>query len=120
MQRTFLPSHGLLLDEDYDQRVRLGPQDADAPPDPVEDVDDADTVYSDVSSLIDSKVDSYASALAEDIVKRLKAEDLDSAAAEILSSALPELLRAFATKLGYDAPSQTHRDVMFFIHKYRK
>jgi hypothetical protein len=86
----------------------------------VEDLDDTETVYSDVSSLIDQKVDSYASALAGDIIKRLKVEDLDSSATEILCSALPRLLRAFATKLGYEAPSQTHRDVMFFIHKYRE
>lgn len=33
---------------------------------------------------------------------------------------LPELLKAFAIKFGCNAPSQIHRDVMFFVHKYRK
>jgi hypothetical protein len=32
---------------------------------------------------------------------------------------LPDLLRAFAVQVGYQAPSPMHRDVMFYVRKDR-
>jgi len=81
--------------------------------------DDTATEYSDTMSLSDSRIDGYVSGLAEDLFRRLDPNVASDQITERLSTALPRLLKAFALKFGFEAPSQMHRDVMFFIHKHR-
>ncbi|KAI1774056.1 hypothetical protein F4818DRAFT_91341 [Hypoxylon cercidicola] len=87
------------------------------------DDEDVKTVYTDVSGPSDMWMESYIFILAEDIrteiLKKTGAERLDDQTVERLSSILPELLKALALKFGYEAPSQTFRDVMVFIHRHR-
>ncbi|KAE8315062.1 TEA/ATTS domain family-domain-containing protein [Aspergillus transmontanensis] len=70
-------------------------------------VDAARTIYSDTSSATTLQKESYISELADGLFTKR------------IFQILPELLRAFALKVGHNAPSQMHRDVMFFIHKNR-
>ncbi|KAJ5984630.1 hypothetical protein N7481_006729 [Penicillium waksmanii] len=77
------------------------------------------TVYSDTSSIAPLRKESYISLFGEDLFMKLVSWQPDAQAMERISEALPELLRAFALKIGHNAPSQIHRDVMVFIHKNR-
>lgn len=83
-------------------------------------LDDTATVYSDTSSLSDLGVESYNSKLAEDLVARLDPNTLNEKVLESLVRSLPGLLKALALKLGHQAPSQMHRNVMVFLHKHRE
>lgn len=82
--------------------------------------DDARTVYSDASSLPALEKDIYISELADDLFSKIGSEQLDGQTTERISGILPELLKAFALKIGHNAPTQMHRDIMFFVHKYRR
>ncbi|KAK0646785.1 hypothetical protein B0T16DRAFT_493694 [Cercophora newfieldiana] len=81
---------------------------------------DTATVYSDSSSLSPLDQDDYVRDLAIELLKHAAIDASDPESLKRVSSALPELLRAFALKLGYQASSQFQRDVMFFVHKRRK
>jgi hypothetical protein len=85
-----------------------------------QDDDDAKTVYSDTASLSNPIYGKYAAALAQDISNGLGVLGLDPQVIARLSATLPRLLRAFALSIGYQAPSQMHRDVMVFICRHRK
>jgi hypothetical protein len=87
-----------------------------------EDLDRGDTrtVYSDASSLPALKSENYISELAEDLLSKIYSDDLDSQSIERVSERLPDLLKAFALKLGFGAQTQMHRDIMFFVHKHRR
>lgn len=78
------------------------------------------TVYSDTSSIAPLRKESYISLFSEELFLNLVSWQPDAQAMERISEALPELLRAFALKIGHNAPSQIHRDVMVFIHKNRE
>ncbi len=82
--------------------------------------DDANTAYSNASSILESVVQRYASALAESVCERLQVgpDDANQAAAR-LALALPRLLKALALTIGHDAPSQMHCHVMYLIHRHR-
>jgi hypothetical protein len=103
------PYNSVRTDQQLDNHSRLT----------VSDTSDTATVYSDAMSLSDSKTDSYVSGLAEDLFKRFDPKVSNAQIIETLSTALPGLLKALALKFGYEAPSQMHRDAMFFIHKHR-
>ncbi|KAB8201680.1 TEA/ATTS domain family-domain-containing protein [Aspergillus parasiticus] len=83
-------------------------------------VDAARTVYSDTSSVTSLQREGYISELAGDLFTKVCSWQPDSQTMERITEVLPELLRAFALKVGHNAPSQIHRDVMVFIHKNRE
>jgi hypothetical protein len=83
-------------------------------------LDDARTVYSDAESLPDFEPDSYISELANDLLHKARSERPGPETIQRITAILPKLLKAFALKVGYNAPSQEHRDVMWFIHKNRE
>lgn len=83
-------------------------------------MDAARTVYSDSSSVTTLQKESYISELAEDLFKKVVSWQPDAQRMERIFEALPEMLKAFALKVGHKAPSQMHRDVMVFIHKNRE
>ena len=80
---------------------------------------DVKTVYSD-ASIPGLEKESYISELANDLLSKARSEQPDSQMIQRISLSLPKLLRAFALKVGYNAPSQMHRDVMWFVHKHRR
>lgn len=82
--------------------------------------DDIGTVYSDVSSLSTLEKEKYISELADDLFDKVRSQQPDQHTMERISENLPALLKAFALKVSHDAPSQIHRDVMFFVHMYRR
>lgn len=84
--------------------------------------DDVGTIYSDVSTLGEASMrkESYISELADDLFSKIYSEQPDGQIMERISGILPEYLKDFALKVGYNAPTQMHLDVMFFVHKYRR
>lgn len=65
----------------------------------------------------DSKTDNYVSELAADLFSKLP---MESTTLNRVASILADRLGEFALKVGHQAPSQMHRDVMAFIHRYRQ
>jgi len=88
--------------------------------DPAPIQDDTITVYSSAMSIADVRVESYVSDMVEELLKSLDLNKLSADVVEALASALPGLLRGLALRIGHDAPSQRHRDIMVFLHRYRE
>ncbi|KAI0459499.1 hypothetical protein F5B21DRAFT_455072 [Xylaria acuta] len=83
------------------------------------DNEDAATIYSDTSSLAFSRQENYILQLADDLYDKISYWNPDSHAKERISTVLPDLLRDFALKIGHNAESQMHRNVMVYVHKHR-
>ncbi|CAG9982607.1 unnamed protein product [Clonostachys byssicola] len=81
--------------------------------------DDTATEYSDTSSVATWKKESYIEEFVDDLVAGVRELQPDEETLNRISALLPDLLKAFALRVGYNAPSRMHRDVMYFIHKYR-
>ncbi|KAI1753776.1 hypothetical protein F4782DRAFT_545546 [Xylaria castorea] len=84
------------------------------------DNEDSATVYSDTSSMALSRRETYVLELADDLFDKVSLWNLDSSAKERISAVLPDLLRDFALKIGYNAETQMHRNVMAYVHKHRQ
>jgi hypothetical protein len=82
--------------------------------------DDTRTVYSDASSLPAWKNESYISELANSLLSEIRSKRFDDTTLEQIFEILPELLKAFALRVGHNASTQMHRDVMVFVHKHRR
>ncbi len=82
--------------------------------------DDARTVYSETMSASDPRVENHVAQMAEELLTRLGPEALTPEIVEGLARAIPGLLRGLALSIGHEAPSQMHRDTMFFLHKHRR
>ena len=82
----------------------------------------APTTYSasETSSLPLPRNKEYISQLALDLFNSIKSYESDRNTLKRISGKLPDLLRAFALKIGHKAQSQMHRDISFFVHKHRK
>jgi nucleoside phosphorylase len=61
----------------------------------------------------------YTGELAEQLFGVVNCTGLTRDALDRLSQSLPDLLRAFAVKVGYQAPSPMHRNVMFYVRRDR-
>ncbi|CAI6282786.1 unnamed protein product [Periconia digitata] len=61
----------------------------------------------------------YTSELADEIYKIVLSVNLDDDIMERICATLPVLLKAFGLRIGCNARTQMHRDVMFFIVKHR-
>ncbi|UKZ81813.1 hypothetical protein TrVFT333_009587 [Trichoderma virens FT-333] len=93
---------------------------AQSPQEPAEqDVDDTATEYSSANTTF-SRQKSYIRELANDLFSKISLLNADESTVRRVSAILPELLKAFALKVGHDAPTQQHRDVMAFVHKHRR
>ncbi|EPS43844.1 hypothetical protein H072_2168 [Dactylellina haptotyla CBS 200.50] len=80
---------------------------------------DSKTVYSDTSTTSTLTKESYISELADALFHEVFNEQIEGQIMDGIIECLPELLQSFALKLGFNASSQMHRDVMVFIHKNR-
>lgn len=78
--------------------------------------DDAKTTYSKATNEDPIQMRDFVNELASDIYGKLE-PTIDPEDWSLLSQSLPELLKAFAIKIGSDGTSQAHRDVMYFVHK---
>jgi hypothetical protein len=82
----------------------------------------AETVYSKsaTSALPISRDKEYITKLAAELFYTVKSYHSDRKTLRRISEILPDLLRAFALKLGHKAQIQMQRDVSYFVHKYRE
>lgn len=78
--------------------------------------DDARTIYSNVTNEDPLQTRDFVHELASDIYGKLK-RSMGTDDWPIVSESLPELLKAFAIKIGSNGASQASRDAMYFIHK---
>ncbi|KAK6828387.1 hypothetical protein PG987_011728 [Apiospora arundinis] len=83
-------------------------------------MDDSNTVYTAAMSLNDPRLANHMNYLVDDISKRLRTSQWDGPTIERLVATLPSVLKTFAFGLGYKASTQAHRDVMVFIHRFRR
>ncbi|CAI6099737.1 unnamed protein product [Clonostachys chloroleuca] len=103
----------------------LKKQDSQAPAPSLEelasdDADDTATQYSSFSSFSFSGSHDLIWELANDLFNKLNLSITNKAMRERVSANLPELLKAFALRIGYRASSQMHRDIMSFVHRNRR
>jgi len=82
----------------------------------------APTTYSasETSTLPLPRDEKYISQLALDLFSSVKSYESDRTTLERISGKLPDLLRAFALKIGHKAQNPMHQDVSFFVHKHRR
>ncbi|KAJ0420501.1 hypothetical protein BJY00DRAFT_136689 [Aspergillus carlsbadensis] len=85
----------------------------------VAEVDDTRTEYSEASTVAMQRNEAAVSELADDLFKKVAAQVHDARTMRQIIDILPDVLKAFALRIGYKAPTQIHRDIMFFIHKHR-
>jgi hypothetical protein len=85
-----------------------------------DDADDTATQYSNFSSLSFSRSHNLTWELARDLFSRLDLSIANEAMRGRVSAILPEMLKAFALRMGYGAPSQMHRDIRSFVHTNRR
>ncbi|VUC21319.1 unnamed protein product [Clonostachys rosea] len=77
---------------------------------------DLRTTYSPASSVSDGRIENYISVLCEEIYNALKRE-FDHLKWVRVSEKLPELLKAFAIKLGNAENSKQHWEIMYFVYQ---
>ncbi|TGJ77569.1 hypothetical protein E0Z10_g10702 [Xylaria hypoxylon] len=79
----------------------------------------APTTYSNSanSTLLPARDRGFVDYVAEELFNTVKY--CDKVTLERVSQVLPDLLRAFALKLGSSEQGRIHRDISFFVHKYR-
>jgi hypothetical protein len=81
---------------------------------------DTTSVYSDTSDASDFREKGYIHEFADFLFKKVSNIQLAGDTLEHVTENLPAILKAFALRVGLNAPTQMHRDIMFFVHKYRK
>lgn len=86
---------------------------------PTCDIDDAQTGYS--TATTSSQIDSqrYVSELSNTIHKNLQ-QILPTTAWASLRNRLPELIKAFALRIGAESPARLNCEIMYFTHKYHR
>ncbi|KAJ2974973.1 hypothetical protein NUW58_g8490 [Xylaria curta] len=81
---------------------------------------DTATEYSNASSTTISRQQGYIRGLAGDLSSKISPLNADDETQRRVSAILPELLKAFALKVGHDTSTKMHGDVMAFVHKHRR
>lgn len=83
------------------------------------DDDEVRTQYSDTPSAHLPLRLGYISGIADHLFSKISSWTTNKETWERVQSALPSLLKDFAQKIGFDATTQKHQEVMAFIHQYR-
>jgi hypothetical protein len=81
--------------------------------------DDARTTYSAATTIAPAGSRYYISELSHEIFKRL-GQSLNLRQVADRPKALPELIKAFCIWIGREFPSQTNRDIMYFVHRHHR
>ena len=58
--------------------------------------------------------------MASDLFGSLSPYQSDGRTLKRISETIPELLKTFALKVGYGAETQMHRDIAYFVRRYRR
>ncbi|KAL2864224.1 5'-methylthioadenosine/S-adenosylhomocysteine nucleosidase family protein [Aspergillus lucknowensis] len=77
------------------------------------------TEYSDASTVAGFKNETFIYELVDDLFGKIAPLALSDEVMRRITDLLPEILKSFALRIGYKAPTQIHRDVMYFIHRNR-
>jgi hypothetical protein len=80
------------------------------------DREDANTIYSAATTVGPARAQHYIAQLCSDIYNKL-GQCFDDRLWNTLSEALPELIKAFAIKIGYDSSALVNQEIMYFLHK---
>jgi hypothetical protein len=83
-----------------------------------EDDKDTRTIYSDTTSLQDPRIDDYVAAFADELANALP-PDFCREELERIEDSLPDILEAFAGRIGYQAPGNLERKLKYIVHRYR-
>lgn len=81
---------------------------------------DTRTMYSDEGSINGADVNIYKVELVDNLVAKVHELGAGGESLDRMVGVLPSLLKALALKLGQPGSSQSQRDVMYFVHKYRQ
>lgn len=81
-------------------------------------LDDFKTVHSSTSRISALEAKNYITQLAEKLFNEVPHEQCNDQTKDRTCKLLPELLEAFALKIGHSSQSQMHRNAMFFIHEH--
>ncbi|GMG01418.1 unnamed protein product [Aspergillus oryzae] len=79
-------------------------------------MDDVQTVYSNCSSISNSKKDVYVSALAEELSSYVRSYKPDAGVLDQMYEALPGFLKMFALSFAHNREALVYRDIMAFVH----
>ncbi|KFX87483.1 hypothetical protein V494_06530 [Pseudogymnoascus sp. VKM F-4513 (FW-928)] len=79
--------------------------------------DDTATIYSPASSI---DMENYVPDLARDLFGKVQFKDFDRQNMDRVLESLPDLLQAFALKIGHNTDNPIYRDVMYLVHKHRR
>ena len=77
--------------------------------------DDTATSCSAASSV---DVENYVPDLTRDLFSKIQFKDFNRQTMDRILEDLPDLLKAFALKIGHNTDNQKHRDVMYFVYKH--
>jgi hypothetical protein len=82
--------------------------------------DEITSIYSDASTIPTLTKARYIEGLADDLAQAIQPYQLNDQILQQILELLPELLKAFALTFGHHESGTMHRDVMVFIHRYRR
>ncbi|KAH6989653.1 hypothetical protein BKA56DRAFT_258911 [Ilyonectria sp. MPI-CAGE-AT-0026] len=80
------------------------------------DNDDTATLYSAGTTVAPARAQAYISEICNDIYSKLN-HCVNSKTWPVVSKILPDLIKAFAVRLGNDCAVQVNRDIMYFVHQ---
>jgi hypothetical protein len=80
----------------------------------------AQTEYPDDLSISIERLDGRINDFVTEPFDRIGKEALESDVFQSVVALLPDLLKQYALKVGYEAESQAHRDMMFLVYKYQR
>jgi hypothetical protein len=81
--------------------------------------DTSQTAYTDVSVVFGGTMDQCVSEFADELYRSLCTSSHASGLGGI-TNLISDLLKEFAIRIGYLAPSKGHCDLMYFVHKFRR
>ena len=82
--------------------------------------DSGQSVYSECSVVPAATKESYSELLAADLANKICRHLSDPEDLEMICSLLPRMLQEFALSFGGYRATQVHRDIMVFVHRYRR
>lgn len=71
-------------------------------------------------SLTTKDLDRFISDFATELYQSMPDGPLDATASRLVADALPDLLTHFAMSIGFNAPSQLHREIMFLVGEHHR
>lgn len=83
------------------------------------DNDDTATLYSAGTTVAPARAQTYISEICNDIYSKLN-DSVNAKTWPVVSKILPDLIKAFAVRLGNDCAVQVNRDIMYFVHQQHK